>query len=412
MSNTIQNLTASGSDLQQAATDDTSVIVKLLPIIGVVFIAYLIIGLAMSVLPLHVHEGLGFSTFAVGLVAGSQFAAALFSRPWAGFFADKQGAKPAVVAGLIVAVVSGALYLVSLQFVASPSTSIVILLAGRIALGIAESFIITGALSWGLVRAGADNTGKVMSWIGTALYAAYAVGAPIGTWAYAKEGFTAIALTAGIIPLVALLFVAPLRPTSPILSSARPSLTKVIGLVWMPGLGLAVSGVGFGAITTFIVLLFAQNGWEKAWLALTLLSVAFIVGRVFFGHLPDKNGAKSALFCILIEALGLALIWLAPSAFIALVGVTLVGLGYSLVYPGFGVEALRRTPPENRGLAMGAYTAFLDMSLGFASPALGLIANGEGLNAVFLVSTLVVLGSALIALRLLLSSNRNIIVKN
>jgi MFS family permease len=412
MSNTIQNLTASGSDLQQAATEDTSVIVKLLPIIGVVFIAYLIIGLAMSVLPLHVHNGLGFSTFAVGLVAGSQFAAALFSRPWAGFFADKQGAKRAVVAGLIVAVISGALYLVSLQFVANPSTSIVILLAGRIALGIAESFIITGALSWGLVRAGADNTGKVMSWIGTALYAAYAVGAPIGTWAYAKEGFTAIALTAGIIPLVALLLVAPLRPTSPILSSARPSLTKVIGAVWMPGLGLAVSGVGFGAITTFIVLLFAQNGWGKAWLALTLLSVAFIVGRVFFGHLPDKNGAKAALFCILIEALGLALIWLAPSAFIALVGVTLVGLGYSLVYPGFGVEALRRTPPENRGLAMGAYTAFLDMSLGFASPALGLIANGKGLNAVFLVSTLVVLGSALIALRLLLSSNRNIIVKN
>lgn len=407
MSNNTQNLTASGSDLLPSAAK-ASLIIKLLPIIGVVFIAYLIIGLAMSVLPLHVHEGLGFSTFVVGIVAGSQFVAALFSRPWAGFFADKQGAKRAVVFGLMIAVISGALYLVSLEFVGTPLTSIIILLSGRITLGIAESFIITGALSWGLVRAGANNTGKVMSWIGTALYAAYAVGAPAGTWAYAKGGFTAIALAATIIPLVALLFVVPLRATSPILISARPSLTKVIGAVWMPGLGLAVSGVGFGAITTFIVLLFVQNTWEKAWLALTLLSVAFIVGRIFFGHLPDKNGAKAALFCILIEASGLALIWLAPSAFIALVGVTLVGLGYSLVYPGFGVEALRRTPPENRGLAMGAYTAFLDVSLGFASPALGLIANSVGLNAVFLVSTLVVLSSALIALRLLSSKTKMI----
>ena len=53
---------------------------RLLPIMGVVFVAFLVIGVAMPVLPLHVHNGLGFGTFAVGLVAGSQFAASLISR--------------------------------------------------------------------------------------------------------------------------------------------------------------------------------------------------------------------------------------------------------------------------------------------------------------------------------------------
>jgi len=91
---------------------------------------------------------------------------------------------------------------------------------------------------------------------------------------------------------------------------------------------------------------------------------------------------------MLIEAAGQALIWLAPSSALALVGVTLSGLGYSLVYPGLGVEAVRNAPPQNRGLAMGAYTAFLDLSLGLASPALGLIASGKDLGAVFLASTL------------------------
>ena len=84
-----------------------------------------------------------------------------------------------------------------------------------------------------------------------------------------------------------------------------------------------------------------------------------------------------------------------------LFGATLTGFGYSLVYPGFGVEAVRRTPPESRGLATGAYTAFLDLALGLANPALGLVASWVGLGAVFLVSALVVLCAAAIAVRLL-----------
>src|SRR4051794_36873045 len=52
-------------------------VAALLPIIAVVFVAYLVIGLAMPVLPLHVNRGLGLGTFVVGLVSGSQFGAAL-----------------------------------------------------------------------------------------------------------------------------------------------------------------------------------------------------------------------------------------------------------------------------------------------------------------------------------------------
>jgi len=36
-----------------------SVTAALLPIMGVVFVAFLVIGVAMPVLPLHVHDGLG-----------------------------------------------------------------------------------------------------------------------------------------------------------------------------------------------------------------------------------------------------------------------------------------------------------------------------------------------------------------
>jgi predicted MFS family arabinose efflux permease len=68
-----------------------------------------------------------------------------------------------------------------------------------------------------------------------------------------------------------------------------------------------------------------------------------------------------------------------------------------------GVEAVRRAPPQNHGLAMGAYTVFLDVALGFGSPALGLFAGWAGLSAVFVVSAVIVACAALIALRLLVS---------
>lgn len=58
----------------------TSLTLALLPIMAAVFIAFLIIGLALPVLPLHVHDDLGLGGLVVGLVAGGQFAASVVSR--------------------------------------------------------------------------------------------------------------------------------------------------------------------------------------------------------------------------------------------------------------------------------------------------------------------------------------------
>src|SRR6516165_4259144 len=93
-----------------------SFITALIPIMAVVLIAFLIIGLALPVLPLHVHQGLGFGTFIVGLVTGSQFGASLLSRMLAGHYADRRGPKRAVIIGLLAAIAAGLLYVLSLHF--------------------------------------------------------------------------------------------------------------------------------------------------------------------------------------------------------------------------------------------------------------------------------------------------------
>jgi predicted MFS family arabinose efflux permease len=61
------------------------------------------------------------------------------------------------------------------------------------------------------------------------------------------------------------------------------------------------------------------------------------------------------------------------------------------------VEAVRFVPPQDRGLAVGAYTAFLDVALGFGTPALGLVAEYVGLGSAFGASMVAALGAAGIA---------------
>jgi MFS family permease len=372
----------------------------LIPIMAVVLVAFLIIGLALPVLPLHVHQGLGFGAFIVGLVTGSQFGASLLSRVSAGHYADRRGPKRAVVLGLLTAIVAGLLYVVSLRFTSAPPVSVTILLLGRALLGRAESFIITGAVSWGLALVGTKNAGRVVAWIGMAMFAALALGAPLGTALYAAGGFAGVAITAILLPLATVLLVARLSPVPP-QRGARPPLKTVAAAVWLPGFGSALSSIGFGAIIAFGSLLAAQRGWNPVWLVFTAFAVSLVAARLLLGHLPDRlGGARVALVCASIEAAGLVLISLAKGPTSAAAGAALAGFGYSLVYPGLGVEAVRRTPPQSRGLAMGAYTVFLDVALGLGSPALGLIAGQFGFHAAFLISALVALGTAVIALRL------------
>ncbi len=165
------------TEMQPPATRP-SVMSAVLPIMGVVLIGFLVIGLALPVLPLHVSRGLGFGAFVVGLVTGSQFVASLVSRVWAGYFADRKGPKNGVVAGLFAAAASGLLYLLSLAL-SSPAASVSVVLLGRAVLGGAESFIITGGVSWGLALVGPQGAGRIIDW-GRPRSATMAVGHILG----------------------------------------------------------------------------------------------------------------------------------------------------------------------------------------------------------------------------------------
>ncbi|WP_185643523.1 arabinose transporter [Burkholderia sp. Bp8990] len=369
----------------------------LLSLMACVFAVFLVTGAALPALPLHIHDDLGFSTFAVGLVSGAQFAAALLCRLWSGTVSDRHGPKFTVTTGLLLAALAGTLYLVSLLAMGRPSLSIAILIAGRVLLGGAESFIMIGAQSWCLSIGGPRNVGKMIAWIGTAMFIALALGAPLGSSLLASFGFASI----GWITLIDATGTWLLVVSIPAIQAApRSGKAKghVLKAVWIPGLAMAFSSVGYGIMTAFGVLLFVEHGWQPAWLSFTAFAVALMVARLFFGPLPDRfGGARTAMIFVVIQSAGLALIWLSPYAWLAFAGSAMAGFGYALVYPGLGIEAVARAPADARGLAMGIYTAFIDLALGLLAPLLGLLANGIGLSRIFLITALLALCAVPIA---------------
>ncbi|QNM96953.1 MFS transporter [Chitinimonas koreensis] len=391
----------SPSSAPPAALDPRQVLGRLLPIALLVFFVFLTVGIPLPVLPLYVHGQLGYGALAVGAVIGCQSLAALLTRAHAGQLADRSGAGVAVRRGLCLIAAAGGCYLLSLWAASRPPLALALLLIGRALLGAGESLAGTGLLSWGLGRVGLPNAGRVMAWVGIAMYGALALGAPLGMLLQQAWGFAAMALTLLLLPAAALALMATIPPVAPP-PGVREPFYRVLGAVWQPGVGLALAAVGFGAIASFVTLYFAQRGWSHASAALTAFGAAYIGARLCFAGLPDQlGGARIALACLAIEAAGQLLLWSADGQAAALAGAALTGLGFSLVFPAFGVEAVKRVAPASRGSALGAYAAFFDLALGLAGPLAGVVALGFGYAAVYLFGALAVLAALPIALRLL-----------
>jgi MFS family permease len=131
---------------------------------------------------------------------------------------------------------------------------------------------------------------------------------------------------------------------------------------------------------------------------MTAFGLGFIFVRLSLGHLPDQiGGYRVAVWSLVVEALGQAMLWLGSNEWMALAGALVTGLGCALVFPALGVEALRRVPQANRGSAMGAFVAFLDVAYGIAGPVAGLIAGQFSYAAVYLSGAVCALLGALIA---------------
>lgn len=279
--------------------------------------------------------------------------------------------------------------------------SLAVLLAARVALGIAQGLIGVGTLSWGIGQVGAEHTARVISWNGIASYGAIAIGAPLGVIVASELNFATLGLSLTALAAAALLVIRN-KPSVPVVRGVRLPFWAAFARVAPCGVGLTLASIGYGTLTTFVTLFYIERGWSGAALCLSAFGVCFILSRLLFVNAVNQwGGYRVAIACMGVEALGLALLWLAPSPLLALVGAGLSGFGLSLVYPALGVEAIKQVPSSSRGAGLGAYAVFFDLALAIAGPVMGAIAAHLGYASIFCVAALLSLAGVGLTLVLL-----------
>jgi MFS family permease len=367
-------------------TPPRSVPLRIAPFAVIVFLGYLAVGLPLTTIPLYVRSTLGFNDLTVGIAVAAQSVATLLTRPFAGAVCDRAGPKRCVLLGTAVTLLAGLVSLIAAS-VTAPQVSLCVLLAGRLILGLGESLVMTGGLAWAIGAVGAPHTGKVMVWIGIAMYAAIAAAAPLGL-RLISEGFSRVALVAAALAIPAAALAMMLAPVAPAGGQRLPFLRVALRIAPF-GCGLALATIGFGAIAAFAAIDFQSKGWSGPGLVLGSFGAAYILTRLLFGHWPDRfGGARVAAWSLAVECAGQVLLWLAPSPIVAIGGAALTGLGFSLVFPSFGIEAVKQIPAASRGSALGAYVAFFDIGVGVSGPVTGLIAGTFGYPSVFAAGAL------------------------
>lgn len=373
---------------------------SLLSIVAMTFFGYIAIGLPLAVLPTYVDTGLGFGVVWAGITISTQYVATIVSRAQVGRLTDLYGPRRSVVLGFFAYGLSGLMTLTSALLSGTPSLSLALLLIGRLALGVGESWVSTAAITWAIGLMGPRETVRIISWNGIATYGGIALAAPFGAWLEGQYGFVATgAVTIAL--AVAGLALAQTRPSVPGMKAKGIGTGQVFTRIAPFGTALALASCGFGVVMTFIALFFHSRNWDGASLALSAFGLAFMGIRLGLAQAVARfGGLPIARISLVLEIIGLVALACAPSPIVAIFGAALAGAGFAPVFPALGNEAMARIPPQNRGVALGLYSVFLDVALGATGPLAGLLAAHLGYASPFFLGIGAVLLSFVLSMGL------------
>jgi MFS family permease len=371
---------------------------SLLNYVSFTFIGYFIIGLSLSVLPIFISKTLGFSLIIAGIVISIQYVANFFLRAYSGKIIDGKGPKLAVLFSMLGFSVTGIFLIIAYYFKFSPILSITFLIITRLFTGCAEGLVGASPINWAIMALGEKHTAKIISYNGVACYGSLALGASLGVVIQQYFGLYGIGILSILLGIIGFFFAKTKRNKINKNPKEVQSFLKILGKVTPFGLCLALGGIGFASISTFITLYYNFFHWNNGALSLSVFGVLFVAGRLVFNNSINKyGGIKVAMACLFVETIGLLIITFATNSGLALFGAGVTGFGFSLIFPALGVVAIKSVSPSNQGSALAGYGLFIDISLGVAGPLIGAVADFSGMNYIFPFSAAMVFSGLVIA---------------
>lgn len=340
---------------------------------------------------------LGADAIGVGLSIGVFSIAALALRPVVGWASDRFGRRPLLLVGGGITVVALVAHLAA--------DSLPLFIVVRSLLGIGEAFFFVAAIAAIADIAPPSRRGEAINLGSLSVYLGLAAGPFIGETVLAAAGYDVAWMTAAAMAALATVLSALVRESAPGVLATRDGprprarLFHPAGI--LPGFLILTGAWGMAGFFAFVALVATGAGMSSAGLPLALYALIVVGLRVVFASLPDRMGAaRLAGAALVVTAIGLATIGLAPGEIGLLAGTAVFAVGIAFMFPALIAVAVARADETERGSVVGTTSLFLDLSFGLGPAVLGVVVDASGFPAAFLVSAAVAAtGAAVLFLR-------------
>jgi MFS family permease len=351
-------------------------------VVAALFGTFTAFGVVIPVIPRLVTEQLHGPPLAVGTAFTASAGTALLVRPYAGRLAQRWGSRPVMIIGCGLALVVAGGYALPLGL---PGLFLV-----RMIMGVGEALMFTAGSVWTVALAPDQRRGQLIGLYGLALWGGLAAGPVLGELLYRTGSYASVWICAAVLPAISAALLG-LLPRGPRLG-AGVSRRLLPRAALLPGLSLCSGAYGYATIVGFGALALADRGIGGGAALLSIFSGGYVAMRLAGGRLPDLAGPLRVIVVAgVVEAVGLALVAVAPAWWTAALGALLAGGGCTLLYPALALITIDTVPPAERGAALGAIASFFDVGVAIGGLAGGLAA-GLGYPATFWLAALVVLG--------------------
>lgn len=328
-----------------------------------------------------------------GLVSGIFIVGSLFGRFWAGKYIEILGQKKTLVIGVIIFVITTALYFVSFDL----TVLIIVRLLNGVGCGVASTA--TGTIAAFVTPK--KRRGEGISYFSMSAVMATAVGPFLGMFLLQFITFRQLFIFCLALALVALIMLPVIiidEDVESLKSQADRSLhiSNFIDPNAVPiGLVVLICCTAYSSVLSFISFFAKENDLVTAGSFFFLAYAIFVlISRPFTGRIMDTRGTNIVMIPSMIAfILGLFALSITHTPFMLIVSAILLGLGYGNFLSIAQAAAVKRTDPKKIGLATSTFFIFLDFALGFGPYVLGVFIPMIGLHGLyFYMSLLVVAG--------------------
>jgi MFS family permease len=359
---------------------------------GFTFTVFLSAFQLLPTAPFRILE-LGGSTFASGLFLGFLTYASAISAPLTGAIADHIGQRRTLI------VASAVILLCAIGY--GITTRYPVMLALVVVHGVFWSGLLSASAAYLTSLLPERRRAEGIGYWGLSSVAAIAVAPPVAFWIMQHGGWRWICISCGALNALmgAIAWTLPADEAherqlmlpfgSNRIFTNSPTRQLVEWRVLLLSLTLFMYSFGYGAITSFSAMFADALGISPKSIYLTLLAIVILLTRPLSGTLADRIGYRRVFMpCLVMIAIGLALLASASSLAWLVASAILFGVGFGTAYPVFVAYVMHDVHAARRGAAFGAILAAFDTGIGTGSSTVGWLIERFGFSTAFGVAAM------------------------